>query len=223
LEQKIESLVALLSTGRVPVSSVGQSPAESQTLLDPSQVKPNIGCLQEFPSESKEISIPGKPVGPTLATHYAMHGTAALTPATSSSAAEGSVTSDFDPHEEHSDRLLQVFRDQFAVHVPYFLIAPDETPLELQTSRPWLFRTIMMLASQDQRSRQIELGIQIVRELTEAMLIRAERSMDMFQALAVFNSWCVGPRISLCHDHAVYFLAHCTADDGFLGVTTSLP
>jgi hypothetical protein len=161
-------------------------------------------------------------VGHTFATQYAMHGTAALTPATSS-AAEGSVTSDFDPREEHSDRLLQVFRDQFAVHVPYFLVAPDETPLGLQTSRPWLFRTVTMLACQDDRTRQIELGIQIARELTEAMLIRAERSMDMFQALAVFNSWCVAPRISLCHGQAVYFLAHYTANGGCLGVAISLP
>lgn len=168
----------------------GHSPRDSQALLEPPQLKANVGgCMQEFP-QSCEAIVPGKQAWDApLAGRYAT-GTAALTPATSS-AAEGSVTSDLDPREERADWLLRIFRDQFAIHIPYVIISPDDTCQELQSNRPWVFRTVLMLAGQDERSRQIEQGMQLARDILEAMLIRGEKSLDMLQALLVYNTWCV--------------------------------
>jgi hypothetical protein len=183
LEKKIESLVALLSTGRSPVSPIVEPRSDIHILAGPPPIKPNIECPLDIPSNSVSAVTSVIPaIGPSVAGRYAACDTAALTPA-------GSVTSDFELREERAEKLLKLFREQFQVHIPVQFILPEETPQELQATRPWLYRTVIMLACQDERSRQIEQGNQIARDLVEAMLIRGEKSLDMLHALLVFNTW----------------------------------
>jgi hypothetical protein len=183
--------VALLSTGRTPAPSIVEPRSDVHVLVEPVREKPDIGCLQDAPSGSGDF---GSDIPATVPANsclersaigrYSACGIAALTPA-------GSVASDFEPRDERAEKLLNLFREQFAVHIPVEFISPDETPQELQATRPWLYRTVMMVACQDERSRQIEQGIQIARDMSDAMLIRGEKSLDMFQALLVYNTWCV--------------------------------
>ena len=184
--------MALLSTGRSPVSPIFQPRSDIPIIARPPPAKPNIECLQATPSNSSATPNLVEPAFDlSVAGRYAVCGTAALTPA-------GSVMSDFELPEERAEKLLKLFREQFQVHIPVEFILPKETAQELRATRPWLYRTVMMLACQNQRSRQIEQGNQIARDLMEAMLVRAEKSLDMFQAWLVFNTWRVslllGPR-----------------------------
>ncbi|KIN04362.1 hypothetical protein OIDMADRAFT_176791 [Oidiodendron maius Zn] len=183
LEKKIESLVALLSTGRSPVSPIVEPRSDIHVLAAASpSAKPNIECLQDMPSNAGTTTTSVQPAFDSSVTaRYAAGSTAALTPACS-------VASDFELREERAEKLLR-FKEQFQVHIPVEFVLPGETPQGLQASRPWLYRTVMMLSCQEERNRQIEQGNQIARDLMEAMLIRGEKSLDMFQALLVYNTW----------------------------------
>ncbi len=48
-----------------------------------------------------------------------------------------------------------------------------------------------MVASYKNRASQIEVSKDIVRDITSAMLLRGEKSLDMLQALIVYNAWSV--------------------------------
>lgn len=110
-------------------------------------------------------------------------GIAALTPST------GSVASELDLREERAEKLLSLYRDQFEIHIPVQFVSPEETAQELYSTRPWVFRTVMMLACQDARKRQLDQSVQLVRDFADAMLVRGEKSLDMLQALLIYNSW----------------------------------
>lgn len=175
--------MALLSTGRSPVSPIVEPRSDIHVLAVPSPAKPNIECLQDMPSNAgtTTTSVQAAFDSPVTA-RYAAGSTAALTPACS-------VASDFELREERAEKLLKLFKEQFQVHIPVEFVLPKETPQGLQATRPWLYRTVMMLSCQEERNRQIEQGNQIARDLMEAMLIRGEKSLDMFQALLVYNTW----------------------------------
>jgi hypothetical protein len=52
-----------------------------------------------------------------------------------------------------------------------------------------------MIAAQEERTRQQEMGKQIVSEIASAMLFQGEKSLDMLQSLCICNLWLV---FSLC-------------------------
>jgi hypothetical protein len=60
----------------------------------------------------------------------------------------------------------------------------------------WLIPSrVLMLAAQEERTRQQEMGKQIVSEIASAMLLQGEKSLDMLQSLCICNLWLV---INLC-------------------------
>jgi len=62
---------------------------------------------------------------------------------------------------------------------------------ELRSQKPWLYRTVLMIAAQEERLQQQELGKQIVSDIASAMLLRGEKSLDMLQSLCICNLWSV--------------------------------
>lgn len=48
-----------------------------------------------------------------------------------------------------------------------------------------------MLAAQEERPRQQEMGNKIVSEIASAMLLQGEKSLDMLQSLCICNLWLV--------------------------------
>lgn len=183
LEKKIENLVTLLSTGRAPANIIIQPPSDIPVFMEPPAAKPGIGCLQDLSSSG--ITTPSAANPPwecSVAAQYAASGVAALTPA-------GSISSDLEPREERAESLLKLFREQFAIHIPVAFVSPELTLQELQAKKPWVYRVVLMLACQDERSKQIEQGIQITKDFTEALLIRGQKNLDMLEACLIYCSW----------------------------------
>jgi hypothetical protein len=104
------------------------------------------------------------------------------------STAEGSDSSDPDSQDK-SEHLLQIFREQFAIHIPFLILSADETPQHLESTRPWLYRTMLMIASYEDLVRQEVTSKQIGTDIALAMLLRGEKTLDMLQALLVYNAW----------------------------------
>jgi hypothetical protein len=87
-----------------------------------------------------------------------------------------------------------------------------------------------MLAAQDERTRQQEMGNQIVSEIASAMLLQGGKSLDMLQSLCICNLWLVfnlcpvfmteGRRITdfeqgfLLHLHCAYQSIDCDVSIG---------
>jgi hypothetical protein len=92
---------------------------------------------------------------------------------------------------QESNRLLNVFREQFSPRFPFAIIPPNISADELRIQKPWLLKTVIMVASQGDRARQIEMVRRMNMEIAEAMLVRGERSLDMLEGLILFNSWYV--------------------------------
>ena len=99
--------------------------------------------------------------------------------------------SDINSQSSEPESLLRVFREQFAIHCPYTIIPPGVTAQDFSESQPWLYKTILMIASFGDRNWQLEMGKKISQEISEAMLLRGEKSLDMLQCLLVYNSWYV--------------------------------
>jgi hypothetical protein len=70
------------------------------------------------------------------------------------------------------------------------------TMAELREQSPVLYRTILLACDPGNKHQQAELGQQILIEITTGMLVRGEKTLDMLQALLVYNMWCVGNLIN---------------------------
>jgi len=87
-----------------------------------------------------------------------------------------------------TDNLLQKFQDQYESHTPYVILPPNTTAYDLCQSQPWLYKAIAMLLLDDRDSRT-EAYKELTSAITSAMLIRAEKSLDMLRCLLVLASW----------------------------------
>jgi hypothetical protein len=59
---------------------------------------------------------------------------------------------------------------------------------QLQDQKPWLHKTVSMIASHEDRVHQIEIAKEIVLGISSAMLIRGDKNLDMLQSLILYNA-----------------------------------
>jgi hypothetical protein len=85
------------------------------------------------------------------------------------------------------ERLLNVFRERYSPHRPFIIVPSGLTANQLQNQKPWLHKTILMIASFEDRVHQLEVAKEIVLGISSAMLIRGDKNMDMLQSLILYN------------------------------------
>jgi hypothetical protein len=192
LELKIESLVTLLAAtqGTVPKPNP-RTPPEN-----PSQGELVRGVPQ--PTNANNLPWDNETLHPTC---KEMWGTGAVdfmpssTPTLQSRPIARPVSNNTLPPQglqpQESDRLLNIFREQFSPRFPFVIIPPNISADDLRIQKPWLLKTVIMVASQGDLARQIEMVRRMNMEIAEAMLIRGERSLDMLEGLILFNLWYV--------------------------------
>jgi hypothetical protein len=184
LEQKIESLVTLLSNARGITANAEQpTPPESQGHSEPSP--PNLARISGFPSSEQR---------------WAPEITQRSTPVPSCSYYQSVPAPSFDAHQTDSSScspptdanyLLHLFRQKHAPHFPFIIIASDMPADELHLQKPWLLRALMIVACQENRVRQLEMSKSFLMDTSAAMLIRGEKSLDMLQSLLIYTAWSV--------------------------------
>lgn len=81
-------------------------------------------------------------------------------------------------------------------YFPFVIVAPDVTVATLRETKPFLFKAIVVVASVQDLGRQRALGYALMGELTNKLLIRGERSVDLLQGVLVWLTWYV--RSALC-------------------------
>lgn len=201
LEQKIESLVNLLSAAQGITSTSDQlTPPVSQSQSEASPTSPQQQ-LDEVASKQSDLSWAGvsqscRSAWQQEAIRFDDHRPPVAAPQQPSESISHLL------HDNRSDsrhlslvndsrRLLNVYREQFAPHFPFIHIPDGLSAEDLRSQKPWLYRTVLMVAAQEERLRQQELGKQIVSDIASAILLRGEKSLDMLQSLCVCNLWLV--------------------------------
>ncbi|CAH0027630.1 unnamed protein product [Clonostachys rhizophaga] len=87
---------------------------------------------------------------------------------------------------ESDEALLAIYRNQLSPRFPFVIISASSTPRQLQEERPFLFKVIRMVASVRDLSTIRGQSQSILRHVSEAMLLRSERSLDLLQGILVF-------------------------------------
>jgi hypothetical protein len=95
----------------------------------------------------------------------------------------------FDIGRQDEALLLLEFRTQMAPQFPFVVIPPDATSESLRRERPMLWRSIVVAASYHNPQRQIALGWKLMEEFSTRILLKAEKSLDLLQALLVHVAW----------------------------------
>lgn len=95
------------------------------------------------------------------------------------------------PNEDEAELMVDMFRCHMAPQFPFVVIPLDMTAAALKQKKPFLYLTIMAVSFQGEASRQLALGIKIKEYLSDAMIMRAEKSLDLLQGLLVSMAWFV--------------------------------
>jgi hypothetical protein len=87
--------------------------------------------------------------------------------------------------------LLLEFRTSMAHQFPFVVIPPEATSEALRKERPLLWKAILTAACCLNPSRQEEMGQELVEEFSTRLLSKAEKSLDLLQALLIYLAWLV--------------------------------
>ena len=94
-----------------------------------------------------------------------------------------------EPDEQEAEIMLLEFKANMAEQFPFVVIQPYSTSQSLRLERPFLWKAIVVAALHGNSDRQMALGTGLMKELTTRLLFRAEKSIDLLQALLVFIAW----------------------------------
>ena len=93
------------------------------------------------------------------------------------------------PHEREAEIFLLDFRSNMTEQFPFVVIRPEETSQSLCSEKPLLWKAIMVAAAHGNSDRQLSLGANLMEDITTRLLLRAEKSLHLLQALLVFIAW----------------------------------
>lgn len=191
LEERIQNLAALLASQQqatlrsVPPTPQGQTNnASSSHSFQANNLNTPLRIPQAIPStqDSWTPAVPLRPNAdpalllppPRTCDFRAPYSTSQPTP---------SIPSLLDTKD--GDYLLRIYREHFSRRFPFIVIPPNLSAEEFRTQRPWLFKAVIMTASQDNRSQQVDSAKDLITELALAMVVKAEKSLDMLQSLVI--------------------------------------
>ena len=196
LEQKIESLVNLLSAAQgVPAKPDYLTPPGNEDQYEPT---PPTESGQDGTRPTQFSWVAPPPVGVPLITSWSSN--MPLHPAGQPSVQKPCMQPRPSGVDENINLVsrqlftngqpecpLSVFRERFAPHFPFVIIPSGITANQLQNQKPWLHKTVSMIASYEDRVHQMEVAKEIVLGISSAMLIRGDKNLDMLQSLILYN------------------------------------
>lgn len=102
-----------------------------------------------------------------------------------------SFSSGLEPSADDATILLNYFRTFFTPRFPFVTIPVDTSSEKLRQEKPYLSRTIRMVAAHNRPVQQLEMGKSILKDFSTTVLFKAEKSLDLLQAMLVYNAWLV--------------------------------
>ncbi|KAE8441496.1 hypothetical protein EG329_004884 [Mollisiaceae sp. DMI_Dod_QoI] len=87
------------------------------------------------------------------------------------------------------DELLSFFRNQLTELFPFVVIPQRTTARELRQQKPFFLDSILLVASKQRVASQREAGDKLLTYLSEHLILRGEKSLDLLQGLLVYLAW----------------------------------
>jgi hypothetical protein len=197
LEQKIESLVNLLSAAQggvlakpdylTPPGNEDQYEPTASTQCGQDSARPTQISWAAPPLvgvQSKTSWSPDMPLHPAVQPSVVKPG---HDPRPSGVNEDVNLVSTHIVSDGRQERLLNVFRERYSPHWPFIIIPSGLTANQLRNQKPWLHKTVLMIACFEDRVHQMEVAKETVLGISSAMLIRGEKNMDMLQSLILYN------------------------------------
>lgn len=91
--------------------------------------------------------------------------------------------------DHEADRLLDIYRNSLVMRCPFVVISTDMPAWQVRQDTPFLFLTILFATSYENYRRQHLLGDEIMKYVSEHLLLKGERSLDLLQGLLVYITW----------------------------------
>lgn len=85
--------------------------------------------------------------------------------------------------------LLVRYRTQMQHYFPFVIVPPELSGAENRQQRPFLWKAVKMAAVWREKTIHGRLGKRLLRDLTEAVLLRSYKSFDAVQGLLVLIAW----------------------------------
>lgn len=88
-----------------------------------------------------------------------------------------------------ANNFLSIFRAVMIPHFPFVVIPSHVTAEVLRKEKPFLFLTVMTVASFDNLPLQRALGEEVKKVISERIIVSGEVSFEMLQGLLVYLAW----------------------------------
>ncbi|KAI4595297.1 hypothetical protein KJ359_006971 [Pestalotiopsis sp. 9143b] len=183
LEERLNSLVDLLkasNSGELP-ASLREPPTEDPTCI-PSETGP-LGS-ENWRSTTSPGSTPATsaddPAGVVPATYNCY--------APPSCICRAPIGVSYQPVES-DEALLSVFVTKLSPTFPFVVLRPGISAQEMERTKPILFAAIKMVASVRNLKSMMAQGYIIMKHLTEHLMMRSQRSLELLQAILVVTGF----------------------------------
>lgn len=92
--------------------------------------------------------------------------------------------------DDDLNKTLSVFRTKLMHHLPFIATDPSITATELRDTKPFLFKTIILATSHQQKIfSRTDLGEEILRYVSEKLILSGEKNLEILQVLLVYIAW----------------------------------
>ncbi|KAK4106558.1 hypothetical protein N658DRAFT_415141 [Parathielavia hyrcaniae] len=93
------------------------------------------------------------------------------------------------PRGDEAGAFLRLYRKSMAHLFPFVVVPPDLSSAQMREQRPFLWKAIMMEACVYEGARQVALGNELLKEVSEAALVRPEKNIDLLHGLQLLIAW----------------------------------
>lgn len=97
---------------------------------------------------------------------------------------------DLEPSDTEIESLISLYKETHTPHFPFVLIETGGlTGKEWILTKPVLGKTVLMAASYRNLPRQTRYDVELVREITERVMLKGEKTLELLQSILVFCAW----------------------------------
>ncbi|KAF7888196.1 uncharacterized protein EAF02_002737 [Botrytis sinoallii] len=100
------------------------------------------------------------------------------------------ANSDLEPNDKEIERLVRLYQMEMTAKFPFVVIETGGlTGKQWVASKPVLGKAVLMAASYYNLPRQTVYETALVRDLTERIMVRREKTLELLQTILVFCGW----------------------------------
>ncbi|KAK8019814.1 hypothetical protein PG990_004952 [Apiospora arundinis] len=93
------------------------------------------------------------------------------------------------PQGEEAEQLLEDFRSNMMHLFPFVIVPSHMSAAQLHSERPVLWKAVMLQACHLEGGRQVFMGRKLLQELSEALLTKPRKGLDVLQGLLLYIGW----------------------------------